>query len=107
MIVVCATIWILVALRRIRQGRDLGRLLRRTAWLPLILAMLVAVKRVCDTSAMFNVLQAGGAINDRQRQLFVDELVHGVVTVVTLSVVLTGILWAIARFERQLIRRRQ
>ena len=100
-IIVGAGIWIFVALRRIRQGRDLGRPLRRTVWLPLILAMLVGVQRVWKTRALLNVLQVSGAINARQRQLFVDDMVHEVVTVVTLGIVLTGILGAIAWFETQ------
>ena len=104
---ICAGIWIFVVLWRIGQGRDLGRLRRRSVWLPLILAVLVVVQRVYKARARLHVLQAGDAINDRQRQLFVDEMVHGVVTIVTLGVVLTGILWAIAWFDKQRIRRRQ
>ena len=96
-IVILAVTWAIVSVTRQRSGLRLGRRLRQAAWLPIILAILVAIVRAINTQMKIDLLREAQALNEVQRQMLVQDMTGSVLKVLLLGAVLSCGCWVLTR----------
>jgi hypothetical protein len=101
LLLLAAGVWLATARRQRRRRRRLGGGMRLAAWLPLTMAMLLSVLSIYAAQELEMLLARGGAINDAQRELLLDDALERAAKLVVLGGLLSCLLATLVRRWKQ------